>query len=233
EFALFMPDMDKDEDIRLTERRLQQLFAAPFMVEGESVVMKISLGIVQTKHGENMPLWLRNASIALSYAKQDPLTGICYYSPELASASKFRTQLLTKMQTGIDKREFVPHYQPIIDLASGNVCGAEALARWNSESGMISPLDFIPIAEESGMIKAIGQQILLQACRDTYKAIENKQWPSDFQLHVNISVNQLSCPAFVNTVTRVLDVTKLPARNLTLEITESRIIDSAPTTLEN
>ncbi len=233
EFALFMPDMDKDEDIRLTERRLQQLFAAPFMVEGESVVMKISLGIVQTKHGENMPLWLRNASIALSYAKQDPLTGICNYSPELASASKFRTQLLTKMQTGIDKREFVPHYQPIIDLASGNVCGAEALARWNSESGMISPLDFIPIAEESGMIKAIGQQILLQACRDTYKAIENKQWPSDFQLHVNISVNQLSCPAFVDTVTRVLDVTKLPAKNLTLEITESRIIDSAPTTLEN
>jgi EAL domain-containing protein (putative c-di-GMP-specific phosphodiesterase class I) len=113
------------------------------------------------------------------------------------------------------------------------VCGAEALARWHSDSGMVSPLDFIPIAEESGMIKAIGQQILLQACRDTYQAIESKQWPSDFQLHVNISVNQLSCPSFVDTVTSVLDITKLPASNLTLEITESRIIDSAPTTLEN
>ncbi|NMS37310.1 EAL domain-containing protein, partial [Vibrio parahaemolyticus] len=105
---------------------------------------------------------------------------------------------------------------------SGTVCGAEALARWQSDSGMVSPLDFIPIAEESGMIKAIGQQILLQACRDTYQAIESKQWPSDFQLHVNISVNQLSCPSFVDTVTSVLDITKLPASNLTLEITESR-----------
>ncbi|MCQ4504590.1 hypothetical protein NON27_31150, partial [Vibrio parahaemolyticus] len=78
--------------------RLQQLFAAPFTFECDSVVMKISLGILQTKNVENMPLWLRNSSIALSYAKQDPLTVICYYSPELASASKFRTQLLTKMQ---------------------------------------------------------------------------------------------------------------------------------------
>ena len=195
--------------------------------------MKISLGIVQSKQGEDMSLWLRNASIALSYAKQDFLTNVCHYSPELASASKFRTKMLTKIQTGVENREFIPHYQPIIDLATGNTCGAEALARWQSESGMVSPLDFIPIAEDSGMIKAIGQQILLQACRDTYNAIENKQWPSDFQLHVNISVNQISCPDFVDSVTRVLTITKLPASNLTLEITESRIIDSGPTTLDN
>lgn len=113
------------------------------------------------------------------------------------------------------------------------MCVAQKRWRWHSDSGMVSPLDFIPIAEESGMIKAIGQQILLQACRDTYQAIQSNQWPSDFQLHVNISVNQLSCPDFVDTVTNVLDITKLPASNLTLEITESRIIDSAPTTLEN
>ncbi|MHC6801320.1 phosphodiesterase GepA [Vibrio antiquarius] len=233
EFAVFLSNADTEAKVKQTERRLQQLFSTPFMVEGENVVMKISLGIVQTQPNETMPLWLRNASIALSYAKQDSLTGVCHYSPELASASKFRTQMLTKIQTGIENQEFVPHYQPIVDLASGNVCGAEALARWHSDSGMVSPLDFIPIAEESGMIKAIGQQILLQACRDTYQAIQSNQWPSDFQLHVNISVNQLSCPDFVDTVTNVLDITKLPASNLTLEITESRIIDSAPTTLEN
>ncbi|WP_321283411.1 EAL domain-containing protein [uncultured Vibrio sp.] len=233
EFAIFVPNAHKINDVRLIERRLQQLFATPFITQEEAVVMKISLGIVQTKQGEDMSLWLRNASIALSYAKQDALTGVCHYSPELASASKFRTKMLTKIQTGVENREFIPHYQPIIDLATGNICGAEALARWQSESGMISPLDFIPIAEESGMIKAIGQQILLQACRDTYIAIENKQWPSDFQLHVNISVNQLSCPDFVDSVTRVLALTMLPANNLTLEIIESRIIDSGPTTLEN
>nr|WP_321381843.1 EAL domain-containing protein [uncultured Vibrio sp.] len=233
EFAIFVPNVYESNDVKLIERRLQQLFATPFITQEEAVVMKISLGIVQTKQGEDMSLWLRNASIALSYAKQDSLTNVCHYSPELANASKFRTQMLTKIQTGVENREFIPHYQPIINLATGNICGAEALARWQSESDMISPLDFIPIAEESGMIKAIGQQILLQACRDTYNAIENKQWPSDFQLHVNISVNQISCPDFVDSVTRVLTLTKLPASNLTLEITESRIVDSGPTTQEN
>ncbi|CAH1534800.1 Diguanylate cyclase [Vibrio owensii] len=233
EFAVFMPTTHSDEDISLMERRLQQLLAAPFMLDGETVVIKISVGVVRTQPEQTMSLWLRNASIALSYAKQDSRTSVCHYSPEMASASKFRTQMLAKIQTGIDNREFVPFYQPIIDLATGNICGAEALARWHSESGMISPLDFIPIAEESGMIKTIGQQILFQACSDTRKAIDNKQWPQDFQLHVNVSVHQLSSPNFVDSVAKVLDTTGLSANNVTLEITESRIIDSAPTTLDN
>jgi len=233
EFAMFLSNANTKNQMEHIEHQLQRLFSSPFIVDGENVVIKISLGIVQTQPNETMPLWLRNASIALSYAKQDSLTGVCHYSPELASASKFRTKMLTKLQSGIGNREFIPHYQPIVDLTSGNVCGAEALARWYSDSGMVSPLDFIPIAEESGMIKAIGQQILLQACHDTYQAIENNQWQTDFQLHVNISVNQLSCPDFVDTVTNVLDITKLSPSNLTLEITESRIVDSAPTTLEN
>ncbi|MFV8453797.1 EAL domain-containing protein [Vibrio owensii] len=233
EFAVFMPTTHSDEDISLMERRLQQLLAAPFMLDGETVVVKISVGVVRTQPEQTMSLWLRNASIALSYAKQDSRTSVCHYSPEMASASKFRTQMLAKIQTGIDNREFVPFYQPIIDLATGNICGAEALARWHSESGMISPLDFIPIAEESGMIKTIGQQILFQACSDTRKAIDNKQWPHDFQLHVNVSVHQLSSPNFVESVAKVLHTTGLAASNVTLEITESRIIDSAPTTLDN
>ncbi|CAH1586088.1 phosphodiesterase GepA [Vibrio owensii] len=233
EFAVFMPTTHSDEDISLMERRLQQLLAAPFMLDGETVVVKISVGVVRTQPEQTMSLWLRNASIALSYAKQDSRTSVCHYSPEMASASKFRTQMLAKIQTGIDNREFVPFYQPIIDLATGNICGAEALARWHSESGMISPLDFIPIAEESGMIKTIGQQILFQACSDTRKAIDNKQWPQDFQLHVNVSVHQLSSPNFVESVAKVLHTTDLAANNVTLEITESRIIDSAPTTLDN
>lgn len=233
EFAVFMPTTHSDEDISLMERRLQQLLAAPFMLDGETVVVKISVGVVRTQPEQTMSLWLRNASIALSYAKQDSRTSVCHYSPEMASASKFRTQMLAKIQTGIDNREFVPFYQPIIDLATGNICGAEALARWHSASGMISPLDFIPIAEESGMIKTIGQQILFQACSDTRKAIDSKQWPQDFQLHVNVSVHQLSSPNFVESVAKVLHTTGLSANNVTLEITESRIIDSAPTTLDN
>ncbi|EPO5778049.1 bifunctional diguanylate cyclase/phosphodiesterase [Vibrio harveyi] len=233
EFAVFMPNTNSDSDISLVERRLHQLLAAPFVLDGETVVIKVSIGVVRTQPDQTMSLWLRNASIALSYAKQDSRTSVCHYSPEMASASKFRTQMIAKIQTGIDNREFVPFYQPIIDLASGNICGAEALARWHSDSGMVSPLDFIPIAEESGMIKTIGQQILFQACSDTRKAIDSRRWPEDFQLHVNVSVHQLSSPNFVESVGKVLRTTGLPATNVTLEITESRIIDSAPTTLDN
>ncbi len=172
-----MPNTNSDSDISLVERRLHQLLAAPFVLDGETVVIKVSIGVVRTQPDQTMSLWLRNASIALSYAKQDSRTSVCHYSPEMASASKFRTQMIAKIQTGIDNREFVPFYQPIIDLASGNICGAEALARWHSDSGgMVSPLDFIPIAEESGMIKTIGQQILFQACSDTRKAIDSRRW---------------------------------------------------------
>ncbi len=233
EFAIFIPHLQSNDDIRLTERRLKQVFATPFITRDETVILKTSLGIVQAKQEEDMSLLLRNASIALSTAKQSSLTTVCHYSPEQANASKFRTQMVTRIQAGIQNREFIPHYQPIIDLATGSVCGAEALARWDSQAGMVSPLDFIPVAEDSGTIKAIGQQILLQACQDTCNAIAKKQWPSDFQLHVNISVNQLSWPDFIDSVTRVLEMTQLPASNLTLEITESRIVDSAPTTLDN
>lgn len=89
EFAVFMPNTNSDSDISLVERRLHQLLAAPFVLDGETVVIKVSIGVVRTQPDQTMSLWLRNASIALSYAKQDSRTSVCHYSPEMASASKF------------------------------------------------------------------------------------------------------------------------------------------------
>lgn len=111
--------------------------------------------------------------------------------------------------------------------------GAEALARWLSKQGIISPLDFIPIAEDSGLIQKIGSQILRQACHDCAKAIAAQRWDARFQLHVNISVNQLLRDDFVAEVSQILQETGLAATNLTLEITESRLVESAHGTLDN
>ncbi|TMX44262.1 diguanylate cyclase [Vibrio rotiferianus] len=233
EFAVYAPNLQKEPEVRLTVRRLQQVFASPFLCADETVIMNIAIGVVETQPEYQMQQWLRNASIALSYAKQETHSGVCYYSPEMASASKFRTQMIAKIQQGIEQKEFIPYYQSIIDLSSGEVVGAEALARWHSADGVVSPLDFIALAEESGMIKQIGHQILLKACQETQTAIENGRWHKDFQLHVNVSVNQLSCPEFITDVAQILSQTGLCAQNLTLEITESKIVGGDPTTLDN
>ena len=233
EFALFAANIHSDHEVQQFIHQIQQLFEVPFMLEGEQVVANTSIGIVKAQPRDGMPLWLRNASVALNYAKKKTHNGVCNYSPDLTCASKHRTKMKTKIQAGIEQNEFVPYYQPIINLNTGNVCGTEALARWHSNSDTISPLDFIPIAEENGTIKTIGQQILFQACRDIYQSIEKGDCASDFQLHVNVSVQQLSCPEFIPSVKTVLQDTHLSASNLTLEITESRIVDSAATTLTN
>lgn len=142
--------------------------------------------------------------------------------------------MVTQIKLALDNHEFVPFYQPIVDLHSGEVLGAEALARWISpELGLIPPMEFIPIAEESGLINAIGEQILRQACIDTVRGIQENKWPASFHMHVNLSVNQLSHPDFMDQLYRILEKSQLPPSNLTLEITESRIVDNDPVILHN
>ncbi|KJY84078.1 diguanylate cyclase [Vibrio galatheae] len=233
EFAIYMPAEQSDETSLETANRVLKAFAAPFVIEQESVVVSASVGIVENGPDENMTLWLRNGSIALSNAKQD-VTNISHYRPEMADISRNRTLMQAKIKDALEHNEFVPFYQPLVDLKTGEVVGAEALARWLSPSaGLVSPMDFIPIAEESGLIGAIGEQILLQACNDTVKGMKEGKWNSAFHMHVNLSVNQLSQPDFISTLQRVLQQSTLNANNLTLEITESRIVDNDRVTIQN
>ncbi|KHT43073.1 EAL domain-containing protein [Vibrio sinaloensis] len=233
EFAIYIPGPQDKEQNSLTANRVLQAFASPFVMEYESILVSISVGIVTQGPDQNMTLWLRNGSIALSNAKQE-LTRISYYSPEMADVSRKRTLMLSKIREAIENKEFIPFYQPIVDIRSGKVLGAEALARWQSpSSGLVSPLDFIPIAEESGLIGQIGEQILMQACNDAVKGIKEGKWDTEFHLHVNLSVNQLSQPDFIETLQKVLTISDLNPSNLTLEITESRIVDNDPVTIQN
>lgn len=233
EFAIYLPPPQSDEQNRLTANRIRQTFASPFIIEHESILVNISVGIVNDGPSNNMTVWLRNGSIALSKAKQEP-TQISYYSPEMADISRKRTLMLSQIKEALENHEFVPFYQPIIDLQTGEVIGAEALARWLSpQSGLISPLEFIPIAEENGLIGQIGEQILTQACNDAVQGIHKGKWGSQFHLHVNLSVNQLSQPDFISSLQKVLESSRLHPNNLTLEITESRIVDNDPITIQN
>ncbi|WP_038175459.1 bifunctional diguanylate cyclase/phosphodiesterase [Vibrio pacinii] len=233
EFAIYLPHTQDHQESILTANRILQMFAAPFLMEKESVVVSVCIGIVEQGPDSNMTHWLRNGSIALSNAKQE-ITGISYYRPEMADVSRKRTLMQSKIKDAIEHNEFIPFYQPLVDLKTGEIIGAEALARWLSpSSGLTPPIEFIGIAEESGLIGAIGEQILRQACTDTVRGIKEGKWTKDFHIHVNLSVNQLSQPDFINTLMKVLDDSQLQPSNLTLEITESRIVDNDPITLEN
>ncbi|MFA0402923.1 EAL domain-containing protein [Vibrio sp. 10N.222.52.C12] len=232
EFAIYAPNVTQSDDVQLLTNRLLQTFASPFSMESESVVIKVSMGIVNVSNLHDITLLLRSSSIALSNAKQDK-TSVCIYSLEMGKASRHRTKMLARMNRAIELQQFEPFYQPIIDLESGSTIGAEALARWITDEGVISPLEFIPLAEESGLIDDIGKQILHKSCRDTAIAIESGKWSKDFSIHVNLSVVQLSESGFVEQVKGTLRDTNLPASNLTLEITESRIVDNDPTIIDN
>ncbi|RTZ14573.1 EAL domain-containing protein [Vibrio aquaticus] len=233
EFAIYSPQEQSEEELLLAASRIKQMFASPFIMDQESIVVKVSIGIVESGPDFNMTLWLRNGSIALSNAKQE-IANISFYRPEMADISRKRTLMVSKIQDAIERKEFIPFYQPLVDLNSGEVIGAEALARWLSpSSGLVPPLEFIPIAEESGLIGAIGEQILLQACNDTVEGMREGKWDKDFHMHVNLSVNQLSQPDFISTLQRILATSTLEPNNLTLEITESRIVDNDPVTIKN
>ncbi|MGL4827934.1 MAG: EAL domain-containing protein [Vibrio sp.] len=234
EFAIYLPEIKKQDSLKKVATDILKLFTSPFSMPNGNIAVNVSIGIVHLNLEEpNMMVWLRNGSIALSNAKIDH-THISFYSPEMANISRKRMQMVTQIKLALDNQEFVPFYQPIVDLHSGEVLGAEALARWISpELGLISPMEFIPIAEESGLISAIGEQILRQACIDTVQGITDKKWPASFHIHVNLSVNQLSHPDFIAQLHGVLEESKLNPANLTLEITESRIVDNDPVILNN
>lgn len=233
EFAIYIPEQLDERDSKELANRIVEMFASPFVIEHESIVVSASVGVVENGPDSNMTVWLRSGSIALSNAKHDA-TSISYYRSEMADISRKRTLMLAKIKDAIEHKEFLPFYQPLVDLNSGQIVGAEALARWLSpSSGLLPPIEFIPLAEESGLIGAIGEDILTQACNDTAKGIKEGKWDASFDMHVNLSVNQLSQPDFITTLQKILTQSGLNPGNLTLEITESRIVDNDSVTIQN
>lgn len=233
EFALFLHKDCGEETNILQANRILQLFASPFSVEGEQTLIHASVGMVNINDTDKMELWLRKGSIALSHAKTSP-TKISYYEQEMDEASRKKMQLIPQIKAALDNNEFVPFYQPLVDLKTQEFVGAEALARWISpERGLVSPLEFISVAEEYDLINDIGLCILKKACSDAVKGIDEGKFPSRFHLHVNLSVQQLAMPDFIETLKGVLVDTHINPQQLSLEITESKLIDSDDITIEN
>ena len=225
EFALLSLVDEGEHTAERFGKAVLGLFATPFSAGADEVMVHASVGIVAGHlRGEELAEWLRNGSIALGEAKRHGQSQWMVFEAGMADQAMERTRLASELRQALDKDQFLVHYQPVIDLATGRVTGAEALLRWRSPTrGMVPPGVFIAMAEESDLILALGDWVLRRATQDIAQQLP--QLPGDFGLHVNVSARQLIQSDFVEQVQRTLEASGLPARHLTLELTESVLIE--------
>ena len=231
EFAILLEDLDSVDDAKTTAQRLLDALDEPFVVSGKEIFARASIGVsIVDTHGDSADELLRNADAAMYRAKEH---GGDYRMFETAMHDNAlsRLELESDLRRALSERRFVLHYQPIVALGSQRVEGVEALLRWDhADRGLIPPNDFIPLAEENGLIVDIGRWVLLEACAQAqaWRAV----WDSDLGITVNVSRRQLIDPNICDDVANALRASRLDPEALTLEITENCLIDDAALILE-
>ncbi|MFB9407370.1 putative bifunctional diguanylate cyclase/phosphodiesterase [Dactylosporangium matsuzakiense] len=212
EFALFVEHAPAE----LPAERLRAEVKAPLRVGARVVHLTASFGLVDID-GQTPPDVIADAELALRAAKRGGRDRVVRYRPELRSARDTFTRISAGLRHAVERGELAVHYQPVVELPDARIVAVEALLRWTPADGPVPPDDFIPVAEETGLIVPIGAWVLEQACRAA------GTWHERFgtSITVNVSVRQLAEPHFADEVLAVLDRTGLPAAALVLEITES------------
>jgi len=221
---IVMADLSGEDNLaQLTERVLQAV-AQPVTVDSHELVVTASLGIaVYPRDADNAQALIQNADIAMYRAKDAGRNGVQFYSPEMNARLLERLELERDLRQALVDEQLVLHYQPKVDIRSGAIVGAEALIRWRHPvKGMVSPADFIPLAEETGLIVPIGQWALEVACKQV------EAWHlagyGDMTVAVNISVRQFEQANLCDVVMQALAAAGLAPRFLELEVTETAVM---------
>ncbi|MDF2814054.1 MAG: sensor-containing diguanylate cyclase/phosphodiesterase [Paenibacillus sp.] len=221
EFIILLPDVPDLEFVRRFAESIMQLFHSPFLYSHHELYSTASIGIsLYPQDGIDPETLLKYADSAMYKAKGQGGNTFEFYNSELDERSLDRLNLEIDLRKAVERGEIVVYYQPIVTLETGRMIGMEALMRWKHPvRGLISPMDFIPLAEETGLIVSMGNWILFEACRQN-REWEQKGFPP-VCVSVNISVKQFQSPQFVHTVQQALQITGLDPRLLCLEITEN------------
>ncbi len=232
EFAILIDDaVDGDAPIEVA-RRLQETLVAPFGHAKKDLFVRASIGVTTRISGDETPVdMLRNADIAMYTAKSNGKNRIEAYQPEMHAAATARLALRGDLERAMDRGEFFLVYQPIVCLDDNRPRGVEALVRWrHPERGIVNPTEFVPLAEETGLIVKLGRWVLDEACGQAHQWDVSGVVPP-FSINVNVSARQLQEPDFVDQVRRTLEASQLPASRVTLEFTESLLLRDTELTI--
>jgi diguanylate cyclase (GGDEF)-like protein len=225
EFALLL-DVDGQEDAEQATAGVLDALAEPFAVGGQSLLAHASIGVAAAGAGDTADEVLRNADIAMYKAKEAGKAGWVRYEPRMREDVMNHARLGSELRNAIIRGELFLLYQPVFDIVTGRLHGAESLVRWrHPERGLVSPGDFIPVAERSGLIVPLGSWVLREACEQLAR------WRSEYgdgaikAVNVNVAARQLREPSFVDEVAAVLSETGLLPANLIIEVTESSVVE--------
>ncbi len=232
EFTILLEDPRVPDDATSVANRILESLADPFNLDGHEVFVSASIGIAQSDGGYSRPQdVLRDADTAMYRAKAKGKSCYEVFDAAMHARAVKLLQVENDLRRAIDRQEFEVHYQPIIQIDTGRVSAFEALIRWrHPERGLVSPADFIPLAEETGLIIQIGRWVLEEACRQA--AQWNATQPdSPININVNLSGKQFSQSVLVEQVVEALKESGLPAQHLILEITESVVMENPEATI--
>jgi len=232
EFTILLRNIKNREQVSKMSEAIVNLFKETYIIDGQEFSISTSIGIaISIFDGRDLDLLLKKADIAMYKAKEKGKNNFLFYHNEMNMHSVERFKLENRLRKAIEQEEFILYYQPRIDAKSDKIIAVEALIRWNSpELGMVSPGEFIPLAEESGLIVPIGEWVLKTAC------MQNKQWQQaghqPIRVSVNLSAMQFIQQDLVEKIRIILDETGLSSEWLELEITEGIIIKDLKGTME-
>jgi diguanylate cyclase (GGDEF)-like protein/PAS domain S-box-containing protein len=225
EFAIFLPDLSSgDQATRIAERILEGL-SEPFSIEGHEIAASASIGVALSTGADAPDALLRNADSAMYRAKALGRGRYEMFDEGMHASALEQLRLERDLRRALERREFVLHYQPVISLGTGRLTGCEALIRWNHpERGLMAPEQFVPLAEETGLIVPIGAWVLETACNQMQSWLARGMQPID--LAVNFSTRQFKQKALAESISRVLGDSCLQPERLHLELTESLLMES-------
>ncbi|MGR9168943.1 putative bifunctional diguanylate cyclase/phosphodiesterase [Rhizobium sp. KDH_Rht_773_N] len=222
EFAILQTGRQQPWNITALADQIRRELSEPFFRGDKQVELSVSMGIsIAPEDAVETDKLLRNAAVALSHAKADGRRRERFFTGEMDEKMQARHALEADLRAAVQNEEFELHYQPLYDLTQHRVCGFEALIRWNHPArGRVSPMEFIPLAEEVGLVVDIGRWVLRRACNDA------AQWPEDIKIAVNVSAIQFTSSDLPQDVGEALAAAGLSPSRLELEITESVLMEN-------
>ncbi|MDP3938659.1 MAG: GGDEF domain-containing response regulator [Deltaproteobacteria bacterium] len=232
EFAIFLTEVKKADDVSLFVRRVAASFQKPFVFEGREIFVTASFGSsLHPEDGDNVDALLKNAELAMASAKRAGRNIHHFHSPILNAKEEKRSKMLVALRRALQNSQFRLCYQPLIDIKTSKIIGSEALLRWDHPVwGLVPPDEFVPLAEDLGLIVPIGQWVLVEACRQA------QRWEDALGRHLGISVNisalQLNHQDLPEIISKVLEETKLDPKMLELELTESSFVQDEDAALD-